>query len=136
MERLNCRGGWQSARFIIGGTIAFIIGGTIAIVPYSIRIYLGGIYMQPLTYFFFEGCPYCSAADRWLKSIISEHPEYADIEINKIDERKQPEIANRYDYYNVPTFYLGNEKLHEGAATRTRIEAVLARAYSEAAQVG
>lgn len=92
--------------------------------------------MQTLTYFFFEGCPYCTAADRWIKAVVSARPELGEVPIIKIDERKQPEIANQYDYYYVPTFYLGKEKLHEGAATRQKIEAVLSRALEAAAQVG
>ena len=33
--------------------------------------------------------------------------------MTRIEESIQPEIANRYDYYAVPTFYVGGEKVFE-----------------------
>ena len=45
-----------------------------------------------------------------------------------IDERKQPDIANKYDYYLVPTFYVDGVKLHEGVATKEKVEYVLKQA--------
>ena len=51
-----------------------------------------------------------------------ENPEFSEITINRIDERKNPEIADRYDYYYVPTFYLGDEKLHEGDISKKELK--------------
>ncbi len=41
-----------------------------------------------------------------------------------IEESQQAELANSYDYYYVPTFYLGDEKLHEGAMTEEDVQSV------------
>lgn len=81
-----------------------------------------------LTYFVLGGCPYCRQADNWLKELRAENPDFAAVEIETIDEGRQPVLADSYDYYYVPTFYLGREKLHEGAATKAKIKAVLERA--------
>lgn len=81
-----------------------------------------------LTYFILGGCPYCRQADNWLKELRAENPDFAAIEIETIDEGRQHALAKSYDYYFVPTFYLGREKLHEGAATKAKIKAVLERA--------
>ena len=49
-----------------------------------------------------------------------------------IDERKQRDLANQYDYYLVPTFYLGEEKLHEGAIrSKDEMEAILKKALAD-----
>jgi len=56
--------------------------------------------------------------------LFAENPEYLSLEIEKIDETVHPEIADKYDYYYVPTFYVGSEKLHEGAATIKKLKRV------------
>ena len=56
--------------------------------------------------------------------LIAEDPEYAAVEIEKIDELVYPDVAGRYDYYYVPTYYVGAEKLHEGAASEKAIRRV------------
>ncbi|HPT86105.1 MAG TPA: glutaredoxin, partial [Bacillota bacterium] len=50
--------------------------------------------------------------------------EYRDIEVKIIDEKEEAELANSYDYYYVPTYFYGNIKLHEGAATKDKIRQV------------
>ncbi|MDR1569435.1 MAG: thioredoxin family protein [Oscillospiraceae bacterium] len=84
--------------------------------------------MQAITYFYFDECPYCQQANGYLDSLIEQRPEYGRIPITRINERKQPDIADKYDYYYVPTFYVGAKKVHEGASTREKIEMVLKRA--------
>ena len=60
--------------------------------------------------------------------IATEYPEYADIPVEFIDEDEHPEIADQYDYYYVPTYYVAGEKLHEGVATKEKIHRVFERA--------
>ena len=84
--------------------------------------------MKTITFFMFDGCPHCKRAQELIDAIVASHPDYARIPITKIDERLQPEIADRYDYYYVPTFFVGGEKLHEGVPSREAIERVFARA--------
>ena len=42
-----------------------------------------------------------------------------------MDEAAQPEIADAYAYYYVPSFFLGREKLFEGVPTKDAVRAVL-----------
>ncbi len=47
-----------------------------------------------------------------------------------IDERKQPDVAEKYDYYYVPTFYVGEEKVHEGHAEMADVKKVFQAALA------
>ena len=69
--------------------------------------------MKKLTIFYLETCPYCIHAKHALKELRSEHSAYAGVEIEWIEERRQPTLANRYDYYYVPSVYDGEKKLYE-----------------------
>lgn len=84
--------------------------------------------MKKITMFTMASCPFCRMAHRWMDAVIAEHPEYKDIEIEIIDEVRHPEIANRYDYWYVPTYYIDGEKVHEGAATKKKIKKVYDKA--------
>lgn len=84
--------------------------------------------MKEITFFMMDVCPYCIKAQKWLDELMNEHPEYKKIPMKVIDERKQPATANKYDYYLVPTFYVDGEKLHEGVATKEKVEYVLKQA--------
>lgn len=81
--------------------------------------------MKKIRLFFFESCPYCRKAIGWLEELMTENPEYAKLEIERIDEKLDPETADKFDYYYVPTFFVGDEKLHEGAATKEKVRSVL-----------
>ena len=48
----------------------------------------------------------------------------------RIDERKDPETADKYDYYYVPCFFVGDEKIAEGVPTEENIEKAFAAAYN------
>ena len=73
----------------------------------------------------FLGCPFCRAAEGYLQELTQRYPELAAIPIERIDERIHPDIANQYDYWFVPTFYVDGAKAHEGACTRDAVEKVL-----------
>ena len=76
-----------------------------------------------LTAFILSSCPYCLQAGELIEELYAERPELASIEIDYIDEADEPELAERYDYYRVPSFFLGEEKLYEADPRRTRDEA-------------
>lgn len=59
-----------------------------------------------------------------MAQVFSNHPEYKTIPIREINERKEPEIADAYDYYYVPTYYVDGKKVHEGVPTYEKIKAV------------
>ncbi|NLL56294.1 MAG: glutaredoxin [Clostridiales bacterium] len=74
-----------------------------------------------LKFFYLRLCPHCKKAQMLIDMIKNENPKYANIEIEKIEESEQPEIANSYDYHLVPTFFVGNKKLHEGTVKKEDI---------------
>ena len=78
--------------------------------------------------FVMEGCPYCRQALKWMDELMQQYPEYNDVPLTLIDETKQPDVANQWDYYYVPTYFVGKDKLHEGAATKEKIQRVFERA--------
>ena len=80
--------------------------------------------MKKITVFWFPSCPFCQKALRFADELRAEDPRYAALEVEMIDERKHPEIADKYDYYYVPTYYVGDQKLHEGAAGKDDVRAV------------
>lgn len=84
--------------------------------------------MNELLYFYLENCPHCKKSDKLLAELISENAEFSKITITKIEERKSATLANSYDYYYVPSFFLNDEKLHEGAITKSALELVLKKA--------
>jgi len=86
--------------------------------------------MKELTMFVLENCPHCKLALKCQEELMAEHPEYRDIAIKLIDEKKQPEIADKYDYYYVPSYFMGDEKLFEGHAEKEDVEKVLKRALN------
>ena len=84
--------------------------------------------MKEVKMFMFEECPHCQRVQEMIIEIFAEHPEYVEVPFTVIDERKNPEIAEEYDYYYVPTFYTGDEKMMEGVPSKEAIEKVFAKA--------
>ena len=69
--------------------------------------------MEKLTLFHLTDCPYCHYARRALEELTRENPAYREIAVEWIEERQQPDVAARYDYYYVPTIFEGQKKLYE-----------------------
>lgn len=78
-----------------------------------------------LTLFYLKNCPFCKRALQYIEELKAEHEELQRVEIEMIEESEQPEVADRYDYYYVPCFYLGEEKLHEGGIYKEEVEELL-----------
>lgn len=72
--------------------------------------------------FILEDCPYCLRARQYIKQLKEENENYQKIDIEYIDEAKEVELADRYDYYYVPSFYDGDKKLHEGAINKDEVK--------------
>lgn len=81
--------------------------------------------MKQIVMFVQQLCPYCKQALAWQRELIAEYPELAANEIKIVDERKEKAYADSFDYYYVPTYYIDGKKVHEGAATKEKIEKVL-----------
>ncbi len=68
---------------------------------------------KKITYFYMVGCPYCRNANIAIDELIKEHPEYADVAIERIDENDWPAGMMGYNYYYVPSMFVGKEKVYE-----------------------
>lgn len=80
--------------------------------------------MKELTLFMLPRCPHCKLAIKFQEELMAEHPEYQNIKITMIDEAKEAALAEQYDYYYVPSYFVGKEKLFEGHAEKNDVEAV------------
>ena len=87
--------------------------------------------MKQIDYFYLEHCPHCKRADKMIADLQAQHPEYQSVEIAKIEERQNPLIAEKFDYFYVPCMFVEGVKLHEGVPTVEKIEAVLKAAIAE-----
>jgi len=87
--------------------------------------------MKEVKMFMFEGCPHCRNAGKMIAEIFTEHPEYTKVPFTVIDENKNPEIADKYDYYYVPTFFTGDVKMMEGVPVKEEIKKVFAEALKD-----
>lgn len=54
-----------------------------------------------------------------------ENPEYRNIPIELVEETLQAELADTYDYYYVPTFYIDGKKMHEGGIYKDEVKKIL-----------
>lgn len=92
--------------------------------------------MSEVKLFYMEGCPYCRNARRALDELKQENAAYAALPIDLIEENEHPDIADRYDYYHVPSMFIGAEKAYECAPgegydeIRSHIKDVLDRALA------
>lgn len=84
--------------------------------------------MKQIKYFYLEHCPHCKKADRIIADLQAQHPEYRNVVFEKIEESKNPEIADSFDYYYVPCFFIEGEKLLEGVPSAQKVEAALKKA--------
>lgn len=65
--------------------------------------------MKPVKLFYQERCPFCKKALRYIEELKAEYPD----------------IADQYDYYYVPTFYVDGVKVHEAGIFKNEMEALL-----------
>ena len=54
--------------------------------------------MKTLTMFYLDDCGYCAKARRALEELYAENPKYREIPIHMIEESREPELADQYDY--------------------------------------
>ena len=69
--------------------------------------------MKEITMLYLEDCGYCAKAKRALEELYSEKPAYRSVPLTMIEETQQPKLVDEYDYYAVPSFFDGKEKLFE-----------------------
>ncbi len=83
--------------------------------------------MKTITMFYQRRCPFCKKAFAYMDELLQQEP-YKGLQIEKIEETEQPELADQYDYYYVPTFYIDGEKVHEGGIFRDEVKALFDKA--------
>lgn len=84
--------------------------------------------MKPVQLFYLKSCPYCKNALRYIEEARAAHPELREVDIEMIEESEQRALADKYDYYYVPCFYVGGVKAHEGGIYSEEVEKVLRKA--------
>ena len=77
--------------------------------------------MKALTILITDWCPYCKRALKWVEELQQEDSRFKEIAVTIIDEEKEPELSKKFDYYYVPTYYVGAVKLHEGATSKEQL---------------
>ena len=85
--------------------------------------------MADLTIFILNYCGFCQRALKHVAEVQAEDPKLKMIGIELVDEAAERERARKLDYYYVPTFYIGDQKVHEGAITRHKVESILREAW-------
>lgn len=75
-----------------------------------------------------DSCPYCRQAFQMMDRLREEHPEYKGVSVETIEESREPEKTEGYDYWYVPTFFVGGEKILEGVPTIEKVERVFQEA--------
>lgn len=85
--------------------------------------------MKELTYFYLKNCPFCKKANRMIEDITAAEQRLAGVPIKRIEESEEHELADSYDYFYVPCFFLGDRKLFEGDPSEQDIKTVLEAAF-------
>lgn len=83
--------------------------------------------MKSIKLFVLKQCPYCNRALKYLEQLQQE-PIYQKMDIEIIDEQKYHVLANSYDYYYVPCFYVNEVKVAEGIVNYQEVQAILDQA--------
>ena len=87
--------------------------------------------MKEILLFYLPGCPHCQLAFQFQRELIAAHPDWGNIPIRTVDESRERALADSYDYYYVPTYYVDGQKIHEGHAERADVERVFRLAAGE-----
>ncbi len=84
--------------------------------------------MKSVKLFYLKNCPFCKKALRYIEELKAEHAELAAVEIEMIEESERPDVADKFDYYYVPTFYVDGVKEHEGGIYPEEVERIMRKA--------
>lgn len=90
---------------------------------------------KPVRMMILENCPHCRRAFQMMEELKAVHPEYEQVEIEVIDEARQPELAESLDYYYVPTFFVDGVKVHEGVPSMEAVDRMFREALGQAAAI-
>lgn len=60
-----------------------------------------------------DDCGYCAKAHKAIAELKAENPAYGTLSLRKVEETREPEFIEKFDYYAVPTLYLDGVKKFE-----------------------
>ena len=86
--------------------------------------------MKTIKLFYLKDCPFCKKAFSYIDEL-KKQDVYKDIMFELIEESEKPELADQFDYYYVPTFYIDDEKIHEGGIFPNEVEDILKKALTD-----
>lgn len=69
--------------------------------------------MKKITMFYLEECPFCNKAKKAMEELMNENEEYKKLDIEQIEESENVALAENYDYYAVPSLFIGKDKYYE-----------------------
>lgn len=84
--------------------------------------------MKNVKLFYLKHCPFCKKALRYIDEAKAKYAELANVEIEMIEESEQADVADKFDYYYVPTFYVDGVKVHECGIYPEEVEEILRKA--------
>ena len=84
--------------------------------------------MKRVKLFYLKNCPFCKKALRYIEELKAEHADLAAVDIEMLEESELPDVADKFDYYYVPTFYVDGIKEHEGGIYPEEVERILRKA--------
>jgi glutaredoxin len=84
--------------------------------------------MKNVKLFYLKQCPFCKKAIRYIEELKAQYTELACVDIEMIEESEQVDVADKFDYYYVPTFYVDGVKEHEGGIYPEEVEKILRKA--------
>lgn len=81
-----------------------------------------------VTMMMLDTCPHCREAFRIMDALRQKYPEFTSVELEVVEESREPEKTIGYDYWYVPTFFVDGVKVHEGVPSMTAVERVFREA--------
>ncbi|HHX38087.1 MAG TPA: glutaredoxin [Clostridiaceae bacterium] len=89
--------------------------------------------MKPVYMIVTSWCPHCKRAKAMLQELLEENPAWQELSITLIDEEKDTDqMKPFFNYYYVPTVYVGETKSFEGVPSKELIKEALEQAYQGA----
>ncbi len=87
--------------------------------------------MKKIKLFYLRSCPYCKKALTVIDKLKEKEKKYKDLDIEMIEESENKELAESYDYYYVPSFFMDDLKEHEGIVMVSDIKRIFDKALTE-----
>ena len=60
-----------------------------------------------------DDCGYCAKAHKAIAELKAENPAYGTLSLREVEETREPEFIEKFDYYAVPTLFLDGVKKFE-----------------------